>query len=262
MRFMDVVGRLAFAAFLIAVVVGLAAAFGTRFHFWGYETGMFAIFPICLYAGAAGILLGAAWALAAFLLNAGTASGYAVAGLVGSLVIMAQPLYTLFMVDIAHAIPPIHDISTDTEHPPEFVALLRDRAGASNPPEYDGPKLVKTYDGTMHTTTSLQKKYYMDNYIRPFVNFYRPGDLFRRALNAANAMGWAIVTSVPTQNGGRIEATNTSFLFGTKDDIVIRVAPSGIGARLDIRSKSREGETDFGANAANIRAYMKKLASG
>jgi uncharacterized protein (DUF1499 family) len=259
---MDIVGKLAFAAFLIALVVGLVAALGTHFHAWRYETGMFGIFPIALYSGAAGILLGLAWALAAFFLNAGTASTYGVAGLVGSLIIMANPLYLLFMVDVAHEIPPIHDITTDTEHPPEFVALLRERAGATNGPDYDGPKLVRTFDGKMRTVSSLEKKYYDAMDIRPYANFYKAKELFRRALDAANAMGWTIVAAVPSPEGGRIEATDTSFFFGTTDDIVIRVEPSGIGARLDIRSKSREGDNDFGANAAHIKAYMKRLSSG
>jgi uncharacterized protein (DUF1499 family) len=74
-------------------------------------------------------------------------------------------------------------------------------------------------------------------------------------------MGWNVVAAQPAQDGGRIEATSTALFFGNTDDIVIRVKPSGIGASLDIRSKSRVGTTDFGANAAHIRAFAKKLAS-
>ncbi len=71
-------------------------------------------------------------------------------------------------------------------------------------------------------------------------------------------MGWSIVAVVPDE--GRIEATDTSFFFGFTDDIVIRVKPSGMGARIDIRSKSRQRENDAGANAERIRAYIKRLA--
>jgi len=259
MKFMGIVGRLAFAAFLISLVVGLVAAFGTRLHLWDYQTGLFGIFPFCLYAGAAGLVLGVLWSIAALFLNIGTASGYAVVGFLGSLAIMALPAYTLYMVDLIHAIPPIHDISTDTEHAPQFVALLHNRPGATNPPDYDGPKLVRTDDGKTHTTSALQKKYYLD--IRTLQDFYKPPVLFHRALAAANAMGWNVVAAQPAQDGGRIEATSTALFFGNTDDIVIRVKPSGIGASLDIRSKSRVGTTDFGANAAHIRAFAKKLAS-
>ena len=62
-------------------------------------------------------------------------------------------------------------------------------------------------------------------------------------------------------DAGRIEATDTTFFFGFTDDIVIRVKPAGMGARLDIRSKSRVGQNDIGRNAARIHAYVKRLLS-
>ncbi len=74
-------------------------------------------------------------------------------------------------------------------------------------------------------------------------------------------MGWNIVAAEPASDGGRIEATDTTLFFGFTDDIVIRVKPSGMGARLDIRSKSRVGISDLGTNAARIRAFVKKLAN-
>ena len=261
MRFMSTVGRLAFAAFLISLVVGLVAAFGTRLHAWDYQVGFLQLFPFCLYAGAAGIVLGAAWGIAALYLNAGTASNYGVAGLLGSLAIMAVPLYTLYEVKIAHAIPPIHDVSTDTEFAPQFVALLHDRQGAVNPPDYDGPKLVRTYDGKVRTTAEVQKLYYAEFKPVPFLGA-TAASVYQRALRAAGAMGWRIVAAVPTKDGGSIEAIDTSFFFGFEYDIAIRVRPAGkMGAHLDIRSKSRVGESDLGANAAQIRAYEKKLAN-
>jgi hypothetical protein len=74
-------------------------------------------------------------------------------------------------------------------------------------------------------------------------------------------MGWTIVAIAPDGHGGRIQAVATTLLFGLKDDIVIRVRPAGIGARLDIRSRSRESISELGRNAARIRAYFKSLAS-
>jgi uncharacterized protein (DUF1499 family) len=69
-----------------------------------------------------------------------------------------------------------------------------------------------------------------------------------------------IVAVAPDSNGVRIEVTDATLLFGFVSDIAIRVRPAGIGARLDIRSKSRVGTTDFGRNARRIRAYLKTLA--
>ena len=255
---MGSVARLAFLAFLISVVVGLAAGLGTRAHLWGYETGFIRIFPFCPYAAAVGVVLGIVWALIALFSTAGTGAGYAVLGLAGSLAVVAVPLYDYVMADVVHGIPPIHDISTDTENAPGFVALLHERQGAANPAGYDGPKRVRTYGGKFSTTVALQKKYYSD--IRGVGVLIPPAKLYARALNAVKAMDWRIVAAVPDAQGGRIEATSRSFLFGFVDDIVIRVKPAGMGARLDIRSKSREGDNDFGRNAANIRAFAKKLA--
>jgi uncharacterized protein (DUF1499 family) len=58
---------------------------------------------------------------------------------------------------------------------------------------------------------------------------------------------------------GRIEATATTTWFGFKDDVVIRIEPAEQGSRIDVRSVSRVGRGDVGANAARIRAYVAKL---
>ncbi len=72
-------------------------------------------------------------------------------------------------------------------------------------------------------------------------------------------MGWKIVDE--NQAEGRIEATATTRWFGFKDDVVIRIAPSGgNGSRVDVRSVSRVGRSDVGTNARRIRAFLKKFA--
>jgi len=60
---------------------------------------------------------------------------------------------------------------------------------------------------------------------------------------------------------GRIEANETSRWFRFTDDVVIRVAPDGAGSRIDVRSVSRVGRSDFGVNAARIRAYTAALSA-
>jgi uncharacterized protein (DUF1499 family) len=87
-----------------------------------------------------------------------------------------------------------------------------------------------------------------------------PAQAFDRALAAARAMSWEIVASDPAQ--GRIEATATTFWFGFKDDIVVRIAAEGAGSRLDVRSLSRIGKSDVGANARRIRDYLAKVKAG
>jgi uncharacterized protein (DUF1499 family) len=85
-----------------------------------------------------------------------------------------------------------------------------------------------------------------------------PAQAFAQALAAARDMGWEIVAA--DSAAGRIEATATTFWYGFKDDVVIRVTPSDQGARIDVRSESRLGGSDVGTNARRITTYLKKLA--
>ena len=146
----------------------------------------------------------------------------------------------------ASRVPPIHDISTDTEHPPRFVAVLPLRAAALNPVEYGGP-----------TIADQQRKAFPD--ITPLTLDMPPGRAFDRALAAARTMKWELVASDPA--AGRIEATDTTFWFGFKDDVVIRVTPAPGGSRVDVRSLSRVGVGDIGANAARVRTFLRTLSA-
>ena len=83
-----------------------------------------------------------------------------------------------------------------------------------------------------------------------------PDAAFERALSAVHALGWELVAD--DTGAGRIEATDTTFWYGFKDDVVVRIRPDGGGSRIDVRSKSRVGRSDVGANAARIRAYAEQ----
>lgn len=241
MRFQPTLAKVSFWAFVIALVIALGAGFGTRLGVWGFQIGLLKIFPWALGIGAIALLAGAIWAITALVKNDSTGSRFGIIGLAGAVVMLALPVYSIY---VAKTAPPIHDISTDTENPPQFKAVLPLRKGATNKAEYDGAK-----------TAAAQRKYYGD--IRSFAVLIPPKKLFERAHRAAEAMGWNIVAVNPDE--GRIEATDTTLFFGFTDDIVIRVKPAGMGARLDIRSKSRVGVSDVGKNAARIRAFFEKL---
>ena len=165
----------------------------------------------------------------------------AVLGIVLGLIALSPPL--MFMHD-ARSVPPIHDISTDTVNPPQFHALLAQRANTPNPPGYGGAAVA-----------TEQHAAYPD--IEPLDFKAAPAVAFDAALKTARAMGWAIAAEAPAE--GRIEATATTRWFGFKDDVVIRVQAQGGGSRLDIRSQSRVGRSDVGANAARIRAFRQRL---
>ncbi|HEX5865846.1 MAG TPA: DUF1499 domain-containing protein [Casimicrobiaceae bacterium] len=150
------------------------------------------------------------------------------------------------MLQNAKASPPIHDITTDAENPPRFVAMVALRQGSPNPVEYQGEAVARQ-----------QRMAYPD--IRPARLAEAPAAAFKRALNAARDVGWQVVAEVPDE--GRIEATDTTVWFGFKDDIVIRVTPAAGGSRIDVRSVSRLGQGDLGKNAARIRAFLGRLQS-
>src|SRR3954468_509223 len=144
----------------------------------------------------------------------------------------------------ASRVPAIHDVTTDTVQPPPFVAIVPLREGALNPVEYGGPEVA-----------AKQTQAFPD--IAPLTLNVAPARAFDRALASARAMGWDLVASDPA--GGRIEATDTTFWFGFKDDVVIRVTPQPNGSRIDVRSLSRVGVGDIGANASRIRKYLANL---
>jgi len=252
MRAQTITARISFICFLLAVVNFLVAALGTHAGLWSYKIGLPLLLP-ALLLGLIALVAGIVWGVIALVRNSGAGSRWGVIGLVGAALVLAIPLN---YVRLGLMAPPIHDISTDIEYAPSFKALLPLRQGAANGPEYDGPKLVTLPGGKVTTVTALQKKYYGD--IIPFAQFIKPAKLFWRALNVANKMGWHVVAF--NEKEGRIEATDTTFWFGFTDDIVIRVRPAGkLGARLDIRSKSRVGVSDVGSNAARLRAFLKTL---
>jgi hypothetical protein len=254
MRFRSILAKVSFAGFVVALIVALIASFGTRLGFWDFRLGFTMLIP-AVAAGMVGLLAGIVWGANAFFHNSGAGTRWGVIGLVGSLVAVAIPLNG---ARLAATSPPIHDISTDIEYAPQFKALLPLREGAPNGPGYDGPKML-VYNGKKTTVAALQKKYYED--VIPYAILgITPFKLLKRALTAANDMGWHIVDV--DWKGDRIEATDTTFWFGFTDDIVIRVKPAGrIGARLDIRSKSRVGQSDLGTNARRIRAFIKRMKS-
>ena len=100
-----------------------------------------------------------------------------------------------------------------------------------------------------------QRKAYPD--IQPLRLQMAPNIAFERAKGAIEEAGWQLVRE--DASAGRIEAVATTFWFGFKDDVVVRVAGDGSGSRVDVRSKSRVGKGDLGTNAQRIRTYQKRL---
>jgi uncharacterized protein (DUF1499 family) len=232
-------GRIAVVAVIVSVAaVGLllAAGPGTRMGLWTFRTG-FQMLRYAVYGGAGGAVL------AVIALLVGDRRGLAILALVLGLGAAGPPV---MLMRSARSKPPIHDITTDTDNPPPFVAVAPLRRDAANPVAYGGPEIA-----------AQQKTAYPD--LKPAALSVPPAQAFERALQAAKAQGWEIVAAVPAE--GRIEATATTQWFGFKDDVVVRVRPEGAGSRVDVRSVSRVGRGDVGANAARIRKFLDALRS-
>lgn len=227
------------SAFALVVLPGPAyrldlLALGSAFSLlrWGAWTGLAAL---------------AVGAIGAWLARPGQARpgfGLALVGLVLGAIAVGVPVALL---QKARSVPPIHDISTDTETPPTFVAVLPLRKDAANPADYGGAEIARQ-----------QHQAYPD--IQPALVALAAPQAYARALQVAQAMGWSIVATVP--ESGRIEATDTTLWFGFKDDIVIRVSAQGDASRVDIRSMSRVGRSDIGKNAQRIREFLQRLPPG
>lgn len=225
---------------LAALLLEIFAGFGSRFGWWHFRTG-FDLLKYGAYGGIGAALIGLGAGF--FASRRRNLAGAALAILAIALGSTAAAVPISFRLK-AKQLPVIHDITTDTNQPPEFVALLPLRKDAPNPAVYGGPAVAEQ-----------QKKAYGDLHTEvldlPF------DKAFDRALVAARAAGWKIVAAEPT--AGRIEATDTTFWFGFTDDIVIRLAAAGQRTLLDIRSVSRVGKSDVGKNAERIRSYLKGL---
>ena len=163
----------------------------------------------------------------------------------------------------AEGLPFIHDITTDTQNVPTFTnAILSERAKTEgvNTVDYVGkkaPSKAKGADGKpvmkLVSVLQTQSKAYAD--IRPLILEDDKAVVFGEVKAAAKQMGWAIKSE--NVEAGILEATDTTFWYGFKDDVVIRISPSeGGGSVVDVRSISRIGGSDIGANAARIRKFL------
>jgi len=242
----QVFSTFAIIGFVFAVSAGLAvvsAGFGTRWELWHFRTG-FVILRFAAYGGVVALAISIAGCV---LTRPGTQRRglvWSVIGLLIGIVVIGIP-WSYWRT--AQHVPPIHDITTDMENPLHFVAILPLRNNAPNPSEYGGPEIA-----------AKQRAAYPD--IVALVLSIQPDQAFERALQVARSMNWQIVDAHQTE--GRIEATDRTFWFGFKDDMVVRVSPADHGSRIDVRSTSRVGKSDLGTNAGRIGKYLNKLKGG
>lgn len=209
------------------------SAIGYRLGWWQIVTTL-SISEWTVYVAALGLVVSAIGAVLSrpgahrrgFLLS--------ILGIAASLPVVAMAIQWEYA---ARTYPSINDISTDIEDPPVFWDM-------PNPTVYPGGE-----------TTALQRAAYPD--LVPLNLSVAPDRAYALAKALTKDKGWEIIADEPKE--GRIEAVERSLLYGFKDEIVIRIATSEGGARVDLRSRSRIGRIDRGVNAKRIRSFLTAL---
>lgn len=240
---LDWFALLGLAVAITSALTAALAGFGHKLNWWHFSVGF-----TVLGGAALGALLSMVLSLAG-VFRTWAATGrkgfrQALLGLAISVVVVAIPLYWLWL---ARSVPPIHDITTDTKNPPVFSTLLPLRAEAPNPSRYGGPRIA-----------TQQQEAYPD--IKPLHLPLSPERVLDEAVAVAQSLGWKVIGVRANEDGARfIEATDTTFWFGFVDDIVIRITSFKGGSKVDVRSVSRVGRSDVGANARRIGAFLGAL---
>jgi len=226
-----------FALAAAAVAVGLA-------RFAGVEAGaaltVFAAaltlaFLALLLAGSAGVVI---WR------TGRRGAGRAALGCFLSLALLAYPAY---LAAIALSLPMMADVTTDFASPPAFMISAKARAArlGQTPPAWDP------------ADEALQQDAYPK--VQPILVDLEPTQAYQLVLRVAKDLGWKIVDSNPpnlrVDGVAQIEAIARSPVFGFADDIAVRVRPLASQTRIDLRSASRVGRQDFGANARHFARF-------
>jgi len=220
------------AAVIFTVLMPLAAL-GTRFDIWLFTTGLM-LFALSMAGSLLIQVINAIWLLRKPAPATRSALRWASLIALPPLVIIA-----IVLQGIAEGNPPIHNISTDLLEPPAFEQALAERGEGSNALDYS------------EELAAIQAKAYPD--LTPIMSSLSPAEAFDRALAICKENGWQVY--LQDSQRGLIEAADTTFWFGFKDDVAIRIRPSDSGSKLDLRSVSRVGVSDMGLNAKRIRAF-------
>ena len=265
---------------IFGVVWFAAAALGSKYGLWSWQFGLGKMTigwgPIVAF-GALGV---AALACIIALVKAPRKRPFMLG--LGALLISGLLAGRLAgLVAGAQSVPPIHDIQTNWSDPIVLSDdLMAARGEDSNPVLYgdearfpsEGREESKRFfgrlisdiqeeaecetDGKNACKDSQQPKPYKP--LNTLTIAATPDKVYQAARRLVEQRGWSIVTNDP--GGGVLEATHTSPWWGFKDDIAIRFRGLENGrTAVDMRSISRVGQSDLGANARRITTFLYDL---
>ena len=154
------------------------------------------------------------------------------------------------------SVPPIHNISTDVQDPPQFHKVEAIRLQLTNSAEFNS--LIYSTAELAEVQTAAYPNIQTRHLSEPLPT------VFNKAKSIAESLGWQVVNA--DISSGIIEATDTSRLWGFTDDVIIRIRdltkrrndPPKVS--LDLRSVSRVGKSDLGANAKRIEKFLSHFS--
>jgi len=225
---------------IISVLVLPIAVIGYRLNFYGFSVASKIL--------AASLLISAVTFLVSSVINlikrdeiSDTAAKHAWLICLVPLVFLGSQIF------VAKSLPMIHNISTDVIDPPQFEKVIELRGENSNPHEYDAS-----------THAEVQQAAYPD--IKTLTVDDNADLAYRKSMATAVILGWEIVNK--DSSNRLVEATETTLLWKFKDDVVIRISANGDDqSNVDLRSVSRVGRSDLGANAKRIQSFFDTYKS-
>jgi uncharacterized protein (DUF1499 family) len=225
---------------LVAAALLALGPLGTKAGLWGFPVGLMSL-AAALALAALGIVIGV---VALIVANKRHVPASRRPIYVAMVVNMAVMIFMGGQFFAAQDVPPIHNISTDVADPPQFVEIVALRGDGANPLELDAASIGP-----------LQEQHYP--WVAPLLSTASVGETFAKAVGVVQAMGMELVSA--NEDSHLIEATATTFWFGFKDDVAIRVRPEGEGSVVDVRSVSRVGLSDLGTNAKRVGEILERL---
>ena len=226
-----------------ALVLLVLAPLGCGLDWWQYRFGLYRLMPLSGVLATGAVIL-SVWLLARDWSQLQRRSRFALIAALGfaGVLVYVPAQYALRRT----LLPAIHDVATDPDNPPKFSAVLAARTNQQ----------ASSVEDRQPQVAHLQKAAYPD--VVPLYSSLSAEKAYREALAVAELMpGWSIVAA--DSAAGRIEASEQSRWFRFIDDIAITVVGDHLGSRIDMRSTSRQGISDYGVNAARIRAYLGAL---
>lgn len=231
-----------------AVFSALLLATGAILHrLFGMPTPVaFTLIKFSLAGAFIGLVFGLLAAIGIW--RSGRAGGARVfLGVVVSLALLSLPVLTY---SAARKHVAITDLTTDTANPPEFVEIAKLRDPSANASTYDAGTFAK-----------IQAANFPD--IAPLFIDRSVSEAYELVLDVCKRLDFTIVREkAPGESAaelGVVEAFDRTLVLGFYDDISMRVSGDEASARVDLRSASRYGQNDFGANAERLRLFMKEL---